>query len=74
MLRNYIVTIRQEQEWQGVVQAENADAALHAAHREARFEVVIDQQSLVKEIHVDDDGNEVEVDVTPAIKTDRMIQ
>jgi len=61
MLRNYVVTLRQETEWQGVIQAENADEALHAAHREARYEAIIDQKDFVKELVIDSEGNEIEV-------------
>ncbi len=64
-MRAYRVTLRQEAEWEGIIDALDADEALMAAHREARFEAIIAQDVKVKEICMDEEGSEIEVDVTP---------
>jgi hypothetical protein len=63
---NFVVTLRREMEWQGVIEAPDPVEAIHAAHREARFEEVIEEQALVKELCTDENGWEVQVDVTPS--------
>ena len=52
----YTVKIRQEREWQGVIEADCEADAKTIAHLEAQFDLITDEQTIVEELH--EDGEE----------------
>lgn len=51
----YTVKIRQEREWQGVIEADCEEDAKTIAHLEAQFDLITDEQTLVEELHEGED-------------------